>query len=564
VRTLSLSALGVGLLLAGALPATASVVRVAPFHPLPILRGTTDLGRASSATPLHIVVGLGVSNRAAIDRILMRQATPGDALYHTSLTPQQARSLVSPAGTRVESVARYLAGNGFTNLHVTPDNLLVSGDATVDRASRAFSTEIHVFARGSQRVLANVRPAVVPAGLRSMIASIEGLQTYSMHPMVTKKKSVQSCTAVPELNICALSEFGPKDFQQVYDVPAGSASNTTIAIFAEGELSGVVSDLRQQESQSGLAAVPVTIVETGAQSGDTSGSDEWDLDTQYSTGIANGVSQLLLYDAPSLSDADTTTEFDRFVTDDIAKAASASFGGCEELAELDSSNTTDDAIFQEAALQGQTVFSSAGDTGTFCPAPVVSMNGVPLGLPGQEYPASSPYVVAVGGTTLLANSSGSYYGEIGWYSGGGGPSLVETAGPWQAAVAKAATLGQRAVPDVAMDADPDTGANVIVAGVSEEVGGTSLSSPLALGTWARIESAHGNSLGFASPILYKEFADEGGSALTLPTGLALTKAVGGFHDVLVGANPLPATPGYDFITGLGTFDVGLSVSDILK
>jgi len=96
----------------------------------------------------------------------------------------------------------------------------------------------------------------------------------------------------------------------------------------------------------------------------------------------------------------------------------------------------------------------------------------------------------------------------------------------------------KTVPDVAMDADPDSGANVYVDGTPEGVGGTSLSSPLTLGVWARLESAHSNGLGFAGPLLYAQ----SGSA--------------GFHDIILGdTGPYPATPGYDLATGLGTFDV---------
>jgi subtilase family serine protease len=525
----------------------------------PLVRGTIDGGRAAATTPMHVVIGLRTTNRAAIDRILMRQATRGDVLYHRALSPAQARAMVAPSGARVEAVGEFLAKGGFANVRVTPDNLLVSGDADVAHVERAFSTEIHVMRAGTQHILANVRPAVMPAALRPYVSSIEGLHTYAMHTNAVVKPSVQECTEVPVLNECALSDNGPKDFQQVYDAGTLTAKNTKIAIIAEGLLTGVVSDLRQQETLSGLPAVPVTIVPTGAQSGDTSGSDEWDMDTQYSTGIATNVAQLYLYDAPSLDDGDITTEFDRFVTDDLAKAASASFGGCETLAEIDGEPATDDAIFSEAALQGQTIFASAGDTGTFCPAPVVSENGVPAGLPGQEYPASSPYIVAAGGTTMLANASGAYGSEIGWYSGGGGPSLIETAGAWQSAVAKAAVV-TRDVPDVAMDADPNTGANVIVEGAAEEVGGTSLSSPLSLGVWAMLETANKNELTFAAPMLYKEYADLGGTSLTVPSGL--TQPIGGFHDILIGANPLPAGPGYDFSTGLGTFDVGASAISI--
>ncbi len=558
-RFLLSSAVGAGLFVAVLAPAGAANWAATPTRAFPALRGAADLGRAPATLPMHVAVGLAGPARAQVDRIIERQATPGDPLYHRYLSTVGARALVSPSGARVAAVATYLTHSGFTNVHVTPDNLLLLADGNVATVSRAFATEIHVLSTAGGRFYANTKPALVPAALRDTVLGIEGLHDFSMRPMLVKKKSVQSCTAVPVLNICALSAFGPADFQQVYDATgASTGASTAIAIFGEGDLTQVVADLRTQEKLSGLPAVPVSVVLTGPQSGDTSGADEFDLDTQYSTGMAGNVAQLTIYDAPSLSDADTTTEFDRFVTDDSSKAASASFGECEVLADLDGSTATDDAIFQEAALQGQTVFASSGDTGTGC---LGVENGIPLGVPGVEYPASSTYVVAVGGTTLLANASGAYDAEIGWYAGGGGTSLVEAAGAWQSGVAPLAALGRKAVPDIAMDADPDTGANVIVSGSAEEVGGTSLSSPLSLGVWARLETAHANALGFAAPIFYKEFSDEGGTSL-LPSGL--TRAIGGFHDIEFGGNPLPATPGYDYSTGLGTFDVGLSVSDILK
>ena len=77
------------------------------------------------------------------------------------------------------------------------------------------------------------------------------------------------------------------------------------------------------------------------------------------------------------------------------------------------------------------------------------------------------------------------------------------------------------------------------------VGGTSLSSPLALGVWARLESSHGNQLGFAAPMFYR-------NARSLPDAFSGP----GFHDVVGGCNGLfCAIPGYDYVTGLGTFDV---------
>ncbi|HLK45969.1 MAG TPA: S53 family peptidase, partial [Acidimicrobiales bacterium] len=268
------------------------------------------------------------------------------------------------------------------------------------------------------------------------------------------------------------------------------------------------------------------------------------MDTQYSTGMAETVSKLYLYDTTSLTDSDVTLEFSRFATDDLARAGSASFGECEYQAYLDGAMVAMDQVFNEAAAQGQTVFASSGDTGGFCP--VAPNNGVPAGVPDVNYPASSPYVVAVGGTTLLTNSDGSYDQETAWFAGGGGPSLFEYQPYWQAGVAPptgstcvevVACVG-KTVPDIAMDADPESGASVYVGGSPEGVGGTSLASPLALGVWARLESTHGNALGFAAPALYA------------------ANGTAGFHDIVLGdTGPYPATPGYDLATGMGTFDV---------
>jgi pseudomonalisin len=530
-----------------------------------------DLGLVPDTMPMHVALGLTPPNRAAIATLVRRQNTPGDAYYRRYLTPAESAQMFSPSGAQVASVANYLTRSGFGNVHVTPDNLLVTADGTARAARTAFGTNEHVMSASGQRFFANAETPHLPASFGTSVSSVLGLNSFSAHAMLrhaaARKTAAtnSNCTAVPTTSLCVLNEYNPPQFQQAYDaVGTPNAYRTTIAIFAEGALGQVTADLRTQEAASGLPKVPFSIVPTGVASTDTSGADEWDLDTQYSTGIAQYVKKLVIYDAPSLTDADTSIEFDRFKTDDVAKAGSASFGECEVFPDTDGALLTDDIIFSLAAAQGQTIFSSAGDTGAFCPAPVVGMNGLPAGLPFQEYPASSTYVVAVGGTTLVTTPAGDYTGEIAWYSGGGGPSLLESPGYWQSGVVNTvlSTVAARAMPDIAMDADPNTGASVVVAGVAEEVGGTSLASPLALGAWARLESSHDNRLGFAAPILYKEFADDVTSANMVPVSGTLTQPIGGFHDVLLGANPLPAGPEYDFTTGLGTLDIAKQDADI--
>jgi subtilase family serine protease len=111
----------------------------------------------------------------------------------------------------------------------------------------------------------------------------------------------------------------------------------------------------------------------------------------------------------------------------------------------------------------------------------------------------------------------------------------------------------RAIPDISMDADPNTGAIVYVGGQVEYIGGTSLSSPLAAGAWARMQSKFANKLGFAAPRLYASYPDFG----TTPNPPATTtELVDGLNDVLVGANGLyTSLPYYDFTTGMGSLDI---------
>lgn len=199
--------------------------------------------------------------------------------------------------------------------------------------------------------------------------------------------------------------------------------------------------------------------------------------------------------------------------------------------------TSLDQTLKQAAAQGQSLFVSSGDTGSFCGA-LVGVNGVPVGIPSVEYPASSPYAVGVGGTTVVGSNPvpGVSTREIAWYAGGGGISYTEPKPAYQTSPVPA----RRGVPDVALDADPTTGYKVIVNGTQQIIGGTSASAPAWQGYWARAQGARGGALGFASPRLY-------GAATTNPAG---------FHDVTVGGNGLfAATPGYDYVTGLGTPDV---------
>jgi pseudomonalisin/xanthomonalisin len=168
---------------------------------------------------------------------------------------------------------------------------------------------------------------------------------------------------------------------------------------------------------------------------------------------------------------------------------------------------------------------------------VVGVNGVPAGIPGVSYPASSPYGIGVGGTSVLSPTGPT---EITWYAAGGGTSLLEPTPSFQSGtkVAGVLPLVRRGVPDVSLDADPESGYEVVVNGTVEAIGGTSASTPSWQGIWARAQGAHSGSLGFAGPVLYS------------------TEPASAYHDITLGTNGLFfAHPGWDYTTGRGTADI---------
>jgi pseudomonalisin/xanthomonalisin len=538
--------------------------------------------RLPESQTMRIVVGLRQRNRARAADAIRR---------HAIMTPEQFTAEFNPTRSQAEEVASYLRQQGLTHVAIEPNNLIVTATGTVSHVESAFHTTIRSTRGGTGIVYANVTPALVPAKFRSTVLAVLGLHNmYTMRTHILKSQRAFSPMAMrpsaagtpaPCLQvvngICIAGEYGPIQYQVAYDANCSgctTGSRTAVAVMAEGNVGGVLSDLRTAETFWGLPKVPYAVKKVGISSTDTSGADEWDLDTQSSTGIAQTVKALYVYDTTSLTDSDTSLEFNHWVTDNLAQGGNASFGEPESLAFADGAMALDDEIFNQAAAQGQTMFASTGDNGEGCP--VVAATGVPnTSLPEVCYPAASPYVVAVGGTTLDTNAvgqqPGSYYGEHVWIGTGGGISKWETAPYWQTNGICTLCAAGKGIADIAMCADNNgCPMDVFVGGAQTGVGGTSLSSPLSMGIWARLESHYANSLGFAAPVYYGVYAKYEpcpiGSTGCVPSGeptndtAALppdtTAPIGGFHDILIGTNGVPssALPGWDTPTGLGSID----------
>lgn len=573
----------------------ATATRAIPARDLSV-SGDATADKLSDAKPLHVVVGLNMRDRRGAQQLVATQYSPGHVAFHKWLTPAQFTTMFNPTSSQAESIASYLRHQGFSRVKIEPNHLIVSGYASVAHVEAAFHTSIRGSVANGRLTYGNVTPAFVPAKFRGLVAAVLGLNdAYQMHVHLMKSRDARPMIAgtpppcLEVLNgVCIGGEYGPSQYQVAYDVPAKqhTGAKTSVAVMAEGDVTQVEKDLRAAEKFWILPRVPYSVVPVGQPSSDTSGLDEWDLDTQISSGMAERLSQLYVYDTTSLSDSDITLEYSKWVDDDLTQAGNSSFGEPESNAYTDGSMNLDDQLLNQAAAQGQTMFASTGDNGSGCP--VLAATGAPnSGAPEVCYPASSPYAVAVGGTTLDTNANGSepgtYYGEHVWIGTGGGYSAFESPPYWQSngICAACSSAGVRAIADISMCGDNNGCPMVVfVSGAQEGVGGTSLSSPMSMGIWARLETKFHNNLGFAAPVYYGVYGYYEpcamGSTACTPAGEPgddtpaappdTTAPIGGFHDILYGSNGIPssAAPGWDEPSGLGSVDFTVMLSDIKK
>ncbi len=388
-----------------------------------------------------------MQNAAQVQPTLLAMLTPGNALNGTSFTLQEFVSQFGATSAQVQAVVNYLTSMGFTKITVADDQLMIDGYAPAGNVESAFNTSLAEYSINGATVFANTATAQVPASLAGVVIAVLGLNNVALMrpdiahaerqpddcamlaakvPATRSEQRKLHAAAIPDCLRCRLSCGNPNC--PAKNFPTGS--KTAVGIVAEGDLTQVVTDLRTYETAYGLPQVPVTVVHAGIPSSDTSGADEWDLDSQTSTGIAQQVSHLYFYAATSMTDSDLALAIDKAVSQNKVKAFNMSFGECEFYPYLDGSMLVDDQTFAEAALQGITPFASADDQGSACPAEAT--NGVPLsGPPDVAYPASSPYVIAVGGTNLFTNADYTYDFETGWEASGGGISYFETSPFWQ-------------------------------------------------------------------------------------------------------------------------------------
>jgi pseudomonalisin/xanthomonalisin len=478
--------------------------------------------RLKAGEVIHIAVGLKLRNKSALEAMTApnRGTVP-------PLSPQAFMQRFAPSQKQVQAVIDYLTRAGFTRVEVAPNRLLITADGNAASIRKAFNTEMMTFTDGERPVYANRGDAQVPADLDSTILSVLGLQNIRHAQLVTHEVPVVTRTQARN----GLFGHDPMEFSGLYHANAAPQADLTKAgLIVSGNITQVLKDLKRFQNEHSLQ-IPVSTVIVGKQATDPNGTPQWDMQSQAIMGAAGGnLNGLIFYVAPTLYDIDLTEAYNRAVTDRQASVINISLRYCEQYTSEDGSNATQDQIFQAAIAQGQTFVAAAGDGGA---------DECANGRAQQSYPAASPYVIAVGGTTLTADAAGNYVGETSWSKTAGGPATTEHAADWQLRSGVLGSSSWRGVPDIAFDADPASGAIVTVNGVHVQMGGTALAAPIFTGLWARLASGFDNQAGFAGSWLY-QMGQRHPSA---------------FRDITQGENgAFNATAGWDYVSGWGSLD----------
>ena len=308
----------------------------------------------------------------------------------------------------------------------------------------------------------------------------------------------------------------PAQIKSIYHLPSTGGSGT-IAIIDAYDDASIEKDLGDFSKTFGLPACTTAngCFEKHKMSTKESPNSGWALETTLDVEWAHAIApsaKILLIEAATPSGANFLKAIDYATSRSDVVAVSMSFGGAEfpEETSLDSHfNSKGGAVF----------FASAGDNGS-----------------GASWPASSPNVIGVGGTSLALSANGTLKSETAWSGSGGGISAYEKAPAFQIAYSIKKSGGMRAIPDVAYDADPASGFSIVRGGVWRIVGGTSAGAP----QWAAI-AALGS--GVTNANFYTDKASSGSNHY--------------FHDIVSGTNGdcgyvCAARAHYDYVTGLGT------------
>jgi subtilase family serine protease len=557
---------------------------------------------------------------AALRAAVQAVATPGSATYRHFLTPAQYRAAYAPTAATVASVSGWLRSAGLRVTGVEASHRYVSARGSVAAAERAFGARLNVYRHAGKLVRAPAADVRVPAAVAGSVLGVTGLDSAPSvakpligpppagfrnarpcsHTYGTIPANVQADGTTPlpkfqgKIRDYAVCGYTPQQFRGIYGVTKSGLSGKGVSIgivdaFAAGT---ILKDANTYSSRHGdqpfrhgqftqslprRFALHPNQCQTPA---DWAGEET--LDVEAAHGLAPKA-HVVYYGARSCLNQDLEGALARVDDQNKVSVVSNSYGGPMS-GETAGDIAAEEQVVLQGEMQGITFLFSSGDNGDWQAI---------LGAKDTDYPASDPFVTAVGGTSTAIGPANSLMWQTGWgthkftlsangkgwvpiaadpflYGAGGGFSPVFARPAYQNGVVT--TGSGRAYPDVALDADPTTGmlvgeTQIFPKGVKYDeyrIGGTSLSSPLMAGIVADAAQHAKGRLGFLNIAVYKmakahlgAFNDVGsifGANVRPDFVNGVNKANGYVYSIRTfdQDSSLTTGPGWDDVTGVGT------------
>ena len=557
-------------------PARSAIAGTHPAWAVPSARVSQQAVTTGTVTARVYLAG---QNQAGLAAYVTAVSTPGNALYGDYLTPAQVKAEFGPTAGQVSAVRSWLTGADLTVTNVEDEiGGYVEVEGSVQAAARAFGVTFGTFKGPDKKAdRAPNQTATAPASVASAVLTVSGLDTASHNatpadtlpppdpnywvapPCSTyyaQKIAVNEPSAYGKKQPWTNCGYTPRQIRGAYNVSKSgmTGKGQTVAILDAYASPTMLSDANEYARVTGdkpfrpgqyRQDLASTFTQTAADECDAPGwYGEETLDVESVHGEAPNAN-VVYVGAASCTDQDLTSALASIVDHHLASIVTDSWG---EPYDVDALVAVDDLIFQVGAVEGIGFFFSSGDNGYESPDEDPGSDTIQV-----DYPASSPWVTAVGGTSLAIGRSKNYEFETSWgtlldplasngkswestppgvypdyYDGssGGGVSSVYTQPWYQAGVVPnslatslpngtTSSTPMRVVPDVSALADPSTGFLIgettlqpdgtTYAFSLSRIGGTSLSSPTFAGIEADAQQAAGHALGFANPVIYQRY-----------------------------------------------------------
>jgi hypothetical protein len=396
----------------------------------PLAQPQFDQGAAPPDLPMArmlLVLSRSDAQESALQTLLDDQQDRNSPSYHQWLTPDEFGQQFGPSDQDVQTVAAWLRSHGFQIGAIGRGRTVIEFSGTASQVQQAFRTEIRRYVVNGEDHWANDSDPQIPVALAPVVEGVASLHNFPKRPMYqlagkfSKDRATGRVTSIgsefttvspscsrgtsPGADNCYF--VGPYDFATIYNLlplwnatPAIDGTGQSIALADESNIN--VQDTRDFRNLFGLSPNDPQIIVDGIDPGLVSGAEtEALLDVAWAGAVAKGATIKLVVSAPTFATQGADLAALYAIENSLAPVLSESFGECELFIGT-SGNTFQNAIRQQAAAQGITFITSAGDSGSSTcdgfvgsrPEPAIyglAVNGL----------GSSPYGVAVGGTDFL-------------------------------------------------------------------------------------------------------------------------------------------------------------------